>query len=101
MAVVIVTKSNYEEIKASVKTVLLDFYAEWCGPCKRLAPVLDNISEENPDIIVGKINVESEAEIAEEYEVMSVPTLVVLKNGEVSAKEVGGHTKAQLLELLK
>lgn len=81
MATIIVTESNLEEIKASDKTVLLDFYADWCVPCKRLGPVLEDISEENPDIIVGKINVEDEPDIAEEFGIMSVPTLIVLKYG--------------------
>ena len=67
MATIIVTESNLEEIKASDKTVLLDFYADWCVPCKRLGPVLEDISDENPDIIVGKINVEDEPDIAEEF----------------------------------
>ncbi|MBQ2183713.1 MAG: thioredoxin [Lachnospiraceae bacterium] len=100
MATVIVTESNLEEIKASDKTVLLDFYADWCVPCKRLGPVLEDISEENPDIIVGKINVEDEPDIAEEFGIMSVPTLVVLKYGDEADKAVGFRTKAQILDLL-
>ncbi|MBO6089995.1 MAG: thioredoxin [Lachnospiraceae bacterium] len=100
MATVIVTESNLEEIKASDKTVLLDFYADWCVPCKRLGPVLEDISEENPDIIVGKINVEDEPDIAEEFGIMSVPTLIVLKYGDEADKAVGFRTKAQILDLL-
>ncbi|MBP5495091.1 MAG: thioredoxin [Lachnospiraceae bacterium] len=100
MATVIVTESNLEEIKASDKTVLLDFYADWCVPCKRLGPVLEDISEENPDIIVGKINVEDEPDIAEEFGIMSVPTLIVLKYGDEVDKAVGFRTKAQILDLL-
>ncbi len=100
MATVIVTESNLEEIKASDKTVLLDFYADWCVPCKRLGPVLEDISEENPDIIVGKINVEDEPDIAEEFGIMSVPTLIVLKYGDEADKVVGFRTKAQILDLL-
>ena len=100
MATVIVTESNLEEIKASDKTVLLDFYADWCVPCKRLGPVLEDISEENPDIIVGKINVEDEPDIAEEFGIMSVPTLIVLKYGDEAEKAVGFRTKAQILDLL-
>ena len=100
MAVTIVTESNWEEIKASGKTVLLDFYAEWCVPCKRLGPVLDDISEENQDITVGKINVENEPAIAEEFGVMSVPTLIVLKDGAETNKAVGFRTKAQIIDLL-
>ena len=100
MATVIVTESNLKEIKASDKTVLLDFYADWCVPCKRLGPVLEDISEENPDIIVGKINVEDEPDIAEEFGIMSVPTLIVLKYGDEADKAVGFRTKAQILDLL-
>ena len=100
MATVIVTESNLEEIKASDKTVLLDFYADWCVRCKRLGPVLEDISEENPDIIVGKINVEDEPDIAEEFGIMSVPTLIVLKYGDEADKAVGFRTKAQILDLL-
>ena len=100
MATVIVTESNLEEIEASDKTVLLDFYADWCVPCKRLGPVLEDISEENPDIIVGKINVEDEPDIAEEFGIMSVPTLIVLKYGDEADKAVGFRTKAQILDLL-
>ncbi len=100
MATIIVTESNLEEIKASDKTVLLDFYADWCVPCKRLGPVLEDISEENPDIIVGKINVEDEPDIAEEFGIMSVPTLIVLKYGDEADKAVGFRTKAQILDLL-
>lgn len=100
MATVIVTESNLEEIKASDKTVLLDFYADWCVPCKRLGPVLEDISEENPDIIVGKINVEDEPDIAEEFGIMSIPTLIVLKYGDEADKAVGFRTKAQILDLL-
>ena len=100
MATVIVTESNLEEIKASDKTVLLDFYADWCVPCKRLGPVLEDISEENPDIIVGKINVEDEPDIAEEFGIMSVPTFIVLKYADQADKAVGFRTKAQLLDLL-
>ena len=100
MAVTIVTDSNWEDIKTSDKTVLLDFYAEWCVPCKRLGPVLEDISEEKQDIIVGKINVENEPNIAEEFGVMSVPTLIVLKDGAEESKAVGFRTKAQILDLL-
>ena len=100
MAVVKVTESNFNEILDSGKTVLLDFYAEWCGPCKMVSPIVDQISEENPDIIVGKIDVDDQ-EIAEKYGIMSIPTLVVLKNGEVANKGTGVLPKGKLLEWLK
>ena len=101
MAVVKVTESNFNEILDSGKTVLLDFYAEWCGPCKMVSPIVDQISEKNPDIIVGKIDVDDQQEIAEKYGIMSIPTLVVLKNGEVANKGTGVLPKGKLLEWLK
>ena len=101
MAVVKVTESNFNEILDSGKTVLLDFYAEWCGPCKMVSPIVDQISEENPDIIVGKIDVDDQQEIAEKYGILSIPTLVVIKNGEVVNKGTGVLTKGKLLEWLK
>ena len=101
MAVVKVTESNFNEILDSGKTVLLDFYAEWCGPCKMVSPIVDQISEENPDIIVGKIDVDDQQEIAEKYDIMSIPTLVVIKNGEVANKGTGVLPKGKLLEWLK
>ncbi len=101
MAVVKVTESNFNEILDSGKTVLLDFYAEWCGPCKMVSPIVDQISEENPDIIVGKIDVDDQQEIAEKYGIMSIPTLVVIKNGEVANKGTGVLPKGKLLEWLK
>ena len=101
MAVVKVTESNFNEILDSGKTVLLDFYAEWCGPCKMVSPIVDQISEENPDIIVGKIDVDDQQEIAEKYGILSIPTLVVLKNGEVANKGTGVLPKGKLLEWLK
>lgn len=100
MAVINVTKDNYEEIKNSGKTVLLDFYADWCGPCKMVSPMVDQIAEEHPEYIVGKINVDDEEELAESFGVMSIPTLVVLKNGEQAEKSVGVIPKEKILALL-
>ncbi|MBQ5933998.1 MAG: thioredoxin [Lachnospiraceae bacterium] len=101
MAVINVTKENYEEIKNSGKTVLLDFYADWCGPCKMVSPIVDQISEEHPEYLVGKINVDDEDELSESFGVMSIPTLVVLKGGEIAEKSVGFTPKEKILELLK
>ena len=100
MAGINVTKENYEEIKNSGKTVLLDFYADWCGPCKMVSPMVDQIAEEHPEYIVGKINVDDEEELAESFGVMSIPTLVVLKNGEQAEKSVGVIPKEKILALL-
>ena len=99
MSVIKVTKDNFEEITGS-KTVLLDFYADWCGPCRMVGPIVEEIAEENPQFLVGKINVDEEPELASEYGVMSIPTLVVLKNGEVVSKSTGARPKAQILSML-
>lgn len=100
MAVIKVNKDNFEQVKASNKTVLLDFYADWCGPCRMLAPLIDEIAEERDDIAVGKINVDDDPELAAKYGVFSIPTLVVLKNGEVAQQATGARPKANILEML-
>ena len=101
MSAIKVNKMNFEEIKASEKPVLLDFYADWCGPCKMVSPIIDEIADENPEFVIGKINVDQEGELASEFGVMSIPTLVVMKNGEVVNKVTGARPKAQILALLK
>ena len=101
MSVKSVNKANFEEIKRSEKPVLLDFYADWCGPCRMVSPIVDEIAEERDDIVVGKINVDAEPELAEAFGVISIPTLVVLKNGKVVNQIVGARSKAQILSLLE
>ena len=100
MAVIAVTKENFNEIKAGTKTVLLDFYADWCGPCRMVAPIVHEIADEREDIVVGKINVDEQPELAQAFGVMSIPTLVVLKNGEVVNQAMGARPKAQILAML-
>lgn len=100
MAVVHVTKENFEEIKNGAKPVLLDFYADWCGPCRMVAPIIEEIGNERDDIVVGKINVDEQGELAQEFGVMSIPTLVVLKNGEITNQVTGARPKAAILALL-
>ena len=100
MSVINVTADNFEEIKNSDKPVLLDFYADWCGPCKMVSPIVDQIAEEHPEYVVGKINVDDEENLAEQFGVMSIPTLVVLKKGEQVNKNVGVIPKAKILEML-
>ena len=101
MSVIKVTKENFEEVKNSEKTVLLDFYADWCGPCRMVSPLVDEIAEEHPEYLVGKINVDDDPELAEKYGVASIPNLVVLKNGEVANQTAGARPKSQILALLE
>ena len=100
MAVIHVTKENFEEIKKGAKPVLLDFYADWCGPCRMVAPIIEEIGNERDDIVVGKINVDEQEELAQQFGVMSIPTLVVLKNGEITNQVTGSRPKAAILALL-
>ncbi len=101
MAVLKITSENFDEVKNSDKPVLIDFYADWCGPCKMVSPIVDQIAEENPNIIVGKVNVDDEEDLAASFGVMSIPMLVVLKNGEVANKSVGVQPKEKILEMVK
>ena len=102
MAVTVITKDNFEqEVLKSDKHVLIDFWAGWCGPCKMLSPVVDQIAEENPDIKVGKVDVDAEAELAIKFNVMSIPTLIVFKNGELVNQSVGVVPKQAILNLVK
>ena len=100
MSVINVTKANFDEIKNSEKTVLLDFYADWCGPCRMVSPLVDEIAEERNDVIVGKINVDNEPELAQAFGVSSIPTLVVLKDGKVVNQSAGARPKAQIIAML-
>ena len=101
MKPIIIDKNNFEEIKKNDKAILIDFYANWCGPCKMLSPIIDEIAEEREDIIVGKVNVDSEPELAEKFGVFSIPTLVVLKNGKEAARLIGARPKGEILKLLE
>ncbi|MBO4324154.1 MAG: thioredoxin family protein [Lachnospiraceae bacterium] len=89
MAVISVNEQNFEEVVNGGKTVLLDLYADWCMPCRKMAPLVERLSEEHPELTVGKVNVEDEPEIAGRFNVMSIPMLVVLKDGKIAAKNVG------------
>ena len=101
MSIMNITKANFDEIvKTSAKPVLLDFWAPWCGPCRMVAPIVEEIAGAREDIVVGKVNVDEEMELAIQFGVASIPTLVVMKGGEVAAKAVGYHPKADILELL-
>lgn len=101
MAIVHITKTNFTELVLNnPKPVLLDFWAAWCGPCRMVAPILEEISAEREDILVGKIDVDAEMELAMEFGIVSIPTLVVMKNGEAAAQAVGYRPKAEIEALL-
>jgi len=102
MSVITVTNENFEaEVLKSDKPVLIDFWAEWCGPCRMLSPVVDQVAEEVDTVKIGKINVDNDPELAKKYGVMSIPTLILFKNGEVVATSVGVKPKAEIKKLIE
>lgn len=101
MTILNVTKDNFqEEVIRSDKPVLLDFWAGWCGPCRMVSPLVDEIAQERPDVKVGKINVDEQPELAGAFQVMSIPTLVVMRDGKVVQQMVGARPKQQILAML-
>ena len=101
MAIVHITKDNYTDLVLNSATpVLLDFWATWCGPCRMIAPILEEIAAERTDILVGKIDVDQEMELAMQFGIVSIPTLVYMKKGEVLNKIVGYRPKEEILALL-
>ena len=101
MSVKVITKDNFNaEVLNCEKTVLLDFWASWCGPCRMLSPTVDQVAEERPDVMVGKVNVEEPPELVRAFGVMSIPTLVVLKGGKTVETSVGVKPKAAVLAML-
>ncbi len=101
MAVMQVSRETFDEqVRNAAKPVLLDFWAGWCGPCRMVSPLVDEISEERDDILVGKVNVDEEPELAQMFNIMSIPTLLVFKNGEISTSAVGAMPKEDILALL-
>ena len=101
MSVIHINKNNFRnEVLDSGKPVLLDFWAPWCGPCRMVSPVVDEIASERGDINVGKVNVDEQPELAAQFGVMSIPTLVVMKGGKVVNQMVGARPKAQILAML-
>lgn len=102
MSVLHITKENFrQEVLESQKPVLLDFWANWCGPCRMVAPLVEEIAGERPDLKVGKVNVDEQQELAGAFQIMSIPTLVVVKDGRVVSQTVGVRPKQEILSILK
>ena len=102
MSVISINKNNYEkEVLNSDKKVLLDFYADWCGPCRMVAPVVDEIAKEHPEYKIGKVNVDEQPELASSFGVMSIPSIFVLEGGTVIKKALGARSKTELLSMLE
>ena len=100
MATTVITKDNFQsEVLDYSGTVLIDFWADWCGPCRMLSPIIDEVAAENPAIKVGKVNVDAEQELAAQFGIMSIPTLLVFKNGQKSGESVGLIPKEQVEKL--
>ena len=101
MSIVHITKDNFQSVvNESAKPVLIDFWAVWCGPCKMIAPIVEEIAAQRDDIVVGKVDVDQQMELAVKFGITSIPTLVLMKNGEVAATMVGYRPKADILKLL-
>lgn len=101
MNTITLTSANFEEItNQNEKPVLIDFWALWCGPCRMLGPIIDEIANENDSIIVGKVNVDEEPELASRFGIMSIPTIVVMKDGKIANQTMGVQPKASILSLL-
>ena len=101
MSAIKVSKENFNEVISSETLVLLDCYADWCGPCRMVSPIVEEIADEREDVLVGKINVDEEPELSEKFSVFSIPMLVVMKNGEILEQSVGARPKVQILDMLE
>lgn len=101
MSVLVVNKDNFNSVVTSSKPVLLDFYANWCAPCRMVSPLVEEIATENPQYLVGKVNIDEEPELAQRFGVSSIPTLSVIKDGKVVRQSVGARPKADILALIE
>ena len=102
MSVLHIGKSEFDEkVIKSDKPVLVDFYATWCGPCKMIAPILEEIAAEHPEYVIAKVNVDEEPELGREFKIMSIPALFVIRDGEITARAVGYRTKDALLDMFE
>lgn len=101
MSVKKLNREEFEKVRKEEGLILLDFYADWCGPCRMVAPVLEEVSQLREDVLVGKINVDDEESLAREFGIVSIPTLIVLKNGKIQKQVAGVRTREQILELLE
>ena len=100
MAILHVHANNFEQVVQSEKPVLLDFYADWCGPCRMVAPILEEIARENDQVLIAKINVDEEPALAQQFGIVSIPTLIVMKGGQIVQQVAGARPKAQILSML-
>ena len=100
MSVIALNTQNYDSIINGGKTVLIDFYADWCGPCRMVSPIIDEIAEQRTDIIVCKVNVDQQIELAQNFGVQSIPMIVVMKNGKITNQVIGARPKTQILAML-
>ena len=95
-----ITDANFAEVTATEKPVMIDFWAEWCGPCKMISPIIEQIAAEREDVVVGKVDVDNNPELSFKYKIRSIPTVIVVKNGEVIERKVGGTSKANYEKML-
>ena len=100
MAAININQNNFSEVINSGKKVLLDFWAPWCGPCRMVVPMVEEIAVERPDILVGKVNVDEQPELAQQFKVYSIPTLLVMENGRIINQNVGAKPKHEILAML-
>ena len=101
MAVISVDKSNFDALVKENKKLLLDFYADWCGPCRMVAPIIHEIAEERDDVTVGKINVDENMELAMKFGIVSIPTIILIENGEIVEKMVGARSKSEIIAAIE